>query len=132
MNKLILLLFIPFICFSQEDIERYKVYNTTNIYTSLLLDTATGKIWQLQIGVGDTDKLKTVLSEREYAKTIETITEEWNKEIEECDEYKEWINNNDLHEWLQKKEGIITSKEYNLRQDIKKIAKNKFCKKNKK
>ena len=55
-----------------------------------------------------------------------------NKEIEECDEYKEWINNNDLHEWLQKKEGIITSKEYNLRQDIKKIAKNKFCKKNKK
>ena len=64
MKKFILLLFIPFVCFSQEDIERYKVYNTTNIYTSLLLDSATGRIWQLQIGVGDTDRLKTVLSDR--------------------------------------------------------------------
>lgn len=52
-----------------------------------------------------------------------------NKEIEECEEYKEWIKNNKLNEWLQKKEGIITSKEYNLRQDIKNIAKKKFCKK---
>ena len=55
-----------------------------------------------------------------------------NKEIEECEEYKEWIKNNKLNEWLQKKEGIITSKEYNLRQDIKNIAKKNFVKKNKK
>jgi hypothetical protein len=125
MNKLILLLFIPFICFSQEDIERYKVYNTTNIYTSLLLDTATGKIWQLQIGVGDTDKLKTVLSEREYAKTIETITEEWNKEIEEKMKYWE-------EEYNSKPDSIVSakikaySKPYTLKEyiDASIIAKN--------
>ena len=86
MKKLILLLFIPFVCFSQEDIERYKVYNTTNIYTSLLLDSATGRIWQLQIGVGDTDRLRTVLSEIEYAETIEKITEDWNQSMEEWEE----------------------------------------------
>ena len=125
MKKLILLLFIPFVCFSQEDIERYKVYNTTNIYTSLLLDTATGKIWQLQIGVGDTDKLKTVLSEREYAKTIETITEEWNKEIEEKMKYWE-------EEYNSKPDSIVSakikaySKPYTLKEyiDASIIAKN--------
>ena len=37
----------------QEDIERYKVYDTTNSYNSLLLDSATGQIWQLQIGLDD-------------------------------------------------------------------------------
>ena len=86
MKKLLLILFIPIVCFGQEDIERYKVYETTNIYTSLLLDSATGKIWQLQIGVGDTDRLRTVLSEREYAETIETITEDWNQSMEEWEE----------------------------------------------
>jgi len=86
MKKLILLLFIPFVCFSQEDIERYKVYNTTNIYTSLLLDSATGRIWQLQIGVGDTDQLETVLSDRKIAKSIEAVTKEWNKLMEEWEE----------------------------------------------
>ena len=67
MKKLILLLFIPLLSFSQEDIERYKVYDTENIYTSLLLDTATGKIWQLQIGIGkNSDRMRTVLSEEEF------------------------------------------------------------------
>jgi hypothetical protein len=86
MKKLLLILFIPVFCFGQEDIERYKVYETTNIYTSLLLDSATGKIWQLQIGVGDTDRLRTVLSEIEYAETIEKITEDWNQSMEEWEE----------------------------------------------
>ena len=62
MKKLILLLFIPLVSFSQEDIERYKVYDTENIYTSLLLDSATGDIWQLQIGLSDTDQVKTKLN----------------------------------------------------------------------
>ena len=54
MRKLLLLLFfIPLFTFSQKDIERYKVYDTDNIYTSILLDSATGLIWQLQIGIGD-------------------------------------------------------------------------------
>lgn len=48
---------------------------------SLLLDSATGRIWQLQIGVGDTDRLETVLSDRKIAKSIETITKEWDKEM---------------------------------------------------
>ena len=38
-------------------IGRYKVYPTNNTYTSLKLDTATGGIWALQIGIGTTDRL---------------------------------------------------------------------------
>ena len=114
MNKLLLLLFIPFVCFGQEDIERYKVYETTNIYTSLLLDSATGKIWQLQIGVGGTDRLRTVLSEREYAETIETITEDWNQSMEYWEE-----------EYNSKPDSIVSAKDkayykpYNLVKTIK-------------
>ena len=33
---------------------RYKIYPTTNIYTSLKLDTASGRITALQISLGDT------------------------------------------------------------------------------
>ena len=33
---------------TQNFLEKYKVYNTTNIYTSLLLDSATGRICKLQ------------------------------------------------------------------------------------
>ena len=77
MRKLLaLLVFIPLLSFGQEDIERYKVYETTNIYTSLLLDTATGQIWQLQIGLTDVDQLKTVLSDDKFARTVEEITEQ--------------------------------------------------------
>ena len=75
MRLLFILLFVPLISFGQEDIERFKVYETTNIYTSLLLDSANGQIWQLQIGIGDTDRLKTVLSDFKYAKSMEDITE---------------------------------------------------------
>ena len=88
MKKLLfLLVFIPLVSFGQEDIERYKVYETTNIYTSLLLDTATGQIWQLQIGLtkagskkdkDSVDQLKTVLSDTEYAESVEEITEDHN------------------------------------------------------
>ena len=85
MKKLLfLLVFIPLVSFGQEDIERYKVYETTNIYTSLLLDTATGKIWHLQIATGDGDQLKYVLSDEQHAFTEEQITEEYNED------YKYW------------------------------------------
>ena len=125
MKKLILLLFIPFICFSQEDIERYKVYNTTNNYTSLLLDSATGKIWQLQIGIGDTDRLKTVLSDREIAETVETITKDWNEGFERKMKYWE-------EEYNSKPDSIVSakikaySKPYTLKEyiDASIIAKN--------
>ena len=85
MKKLLLLL-IPLFTFSQEDIERYKVYDTTNSYTSLLLDSATGRIWHLQIGVGDGSQMKYPLSEVKYAKTVETITEETNQAMKEWEE----------------------------------------------
>ena len=32
----------------QETIERFKLFETTNMWTFLQLDTATGKIWQIQ------------------------------------------------------------------------------------
>lgn len=115
MKKLILLLFIPFVCYGQEDIERYKVYNTTNIYTSLLLDTATGKIWQLQLGVKGTDRLKTVLSEWEYAKTTETITEEWKEGYDE--RLKNWEEKyNSKPDSIVSTERKKENKPYNLKE----------------
>ena len=79
-------MFIPLVSFGQEDIERFKVYETTNIYTSLLLDTATGKIWQLQIGINDTDRIETILSDTKFASTLEDITEEWNEDMKKWEE----------------------------------------------
>ena len=70
MRLLFILLFCSFISFGQEDIERYKVYETTNNATSLLLDTATGLIWHLQIGIGDGTQMKYPLNETELARTI--------------------------------------------------------------
>ena len=87
MKYLILLLFIPIVCFGQEDIERFKVYNTSNIYTSLLLDSATGQIWQLQIGLSDSDQLKSVLSDYKNAETIDYYTQKHN------DDMKYWEEN---------------------------------------
>ena len=81
MKKLLVLLFIPIVCFGQEDIERYKVYKTENIYTSLLLDSATGKIWQIQIGIGDVDRIKTVLSDEPKASTIQEVNEQYHRDV---------------------------------------------------
>ena len=95
MKKLIiLLLFIPLVSFGQDTIpatkiltqkeaymnkmlelkkdyntkDRYVVYPTKNIYTSLLLDTQTGRIWQIQIGIGDnSDRMRSVLSDITYS-----------------------------------------------------------------
>lgn len=70
MKKLILLLFISFIGYGQENIERYKLYETSNMFTSLLLDTATGRIWQLQIGLKDVKQTKTILNDEELAISV--------------------------------------------------------------
>ena len=86
MKKLLLFLFIPFVCFGQEDIERYKVYNTTNIYTCLLLDSATGQIWQLQIGLPDVDRLKSVLSDKKLTETLAGYTQQHNKDMKYWEE----------------------------------------------
>ena len=61
---ILLLLFVPLISFGQEDIERYKLYPTENMWTFLELDSATGLIWQVQYTVNDKDKrFKTVLND---------------------------------------------------------------------
>ena len=67
MKKLFLLLFIPFVSFGQIDEERYKLYPTENVYTFLKLDTATGRVWQIQYGVGDVEGNTVVLSDFDYS-----------------------------------------------------------------
>ena len=105
MKKLILLLFIPLVSFSQEDIERYKVYDTENLYTSILLDTATGQTWQLQIGIGDnSSRMRTVLSDTKWAETVEEITEDWNERYD--DRMADWEEN------INSKPDSIYSAEY--------------------
>jgi len=118
MKKLIfLLLFIPLVSLGQETIpatkiltqkeaymskmlelkkdyntkDRYVIYPTENIYTSLLLDTQTGRIWQVQIGLGDSsDPMKSVLSdtyfsydEEESKRDYETALQDWKDNPEE-------------------------------------------------
>ena len=64
MKKLLfLLVFIPLVSFGQEDIDRYKLYKTTNMWTFLKLDTATGKISQIQYTVGEGDSIKIGINE---------------------------------------------------------------------
>ena len=48
----ILLFIIPIFSFAQEcKIPKYKVYPTENKEVSLKLDSATGEVWQVEIGV---------------------------------------------------------------------------------
>ena len=76
MKKLLLLLFLPLVANAQENIERYKIYPTDNIYTSLKLDTATGRIWQVQIGIGDSsDEMISILSNLSIAEFEAEIIE---------------------------------------------------------
>ena len=88
MKKLLLLFLLPLVSNAQENIERYKIYPTDNIYTSLKLDTATGKIWQVQIGIGDSsDAMTSILSnfpiaefEAEIIDKQKRLTKEWEEE----------------------------------------------------
>ena len=102
---LLLLLFIPLVSFGQEDIERFKVYGTDNIYTSILLDTATGKTWQLQIGIGDSStRIKSVLSDKPYAEFLEDATKEWTEKIDQ--KMKDWEEN-----YNSKPDSIVSAKD---------------------
>jgi hypothetical protein len=63
-HLLLILLFVPLISFGQVDIERFKLYPTTNMWTFLELDTATGLVWQVQYSVDNVNEsFKTVLND---------------------------------------------------------------------
>ena len=53
---------------SNKSVGRYKVYRTTNLYNSLKLDTASGRVTALQISVGDSK----VRMEYEICDALET------------------------------------------------------------
>lgn len=86
MKKLFLLLFIPIVCFGQEDIERFKIYDTSNSYISLKLDTMTGKTWMVQIDLGDTSSMTVEVGDEEYAHTLEFYTEKYNEDLQYWEE----------------------------------------------
>lgn len=61
----------PFSEPSQSTDVRYRLFPTQNVWTFLKLDTATGKIWQVQFSVkGDDYRFETVLSSIDIAEGL--------------------------------------------------------------
>lgn len=49
---------------SESDVSyRYRLFQTTNIWTFILLDTATGRAWQVQYAVGDNSAARLHINE---------------------------------------------------------------------
>lgn len=48
---------------------RFRVFKTKNIWNTLHLDTQTGQVWQVQIGLKDEDRMKTALNKEVLAST---------------------------------------------------------------
>lgn len=74
----VFLMFISIYVFAQTDnteskVQRYKIYPTENINISLKLDTATGRIWMVQIGLGDNDAMTVVLNDESLIMSSEEI-----------------------------------------------------------
>ena len=71
MKKFIIVLVLAFTlgmnAQGNEDIERYKLYPTENMWTFLELDTATGLMWQIQYDVEGDKRFKSVLNDFEIA-----------------------------------------------------------------
>ena len=54
---------------------RYKIYKTDNIYILLKLDTATGRVWMVQYGMGeDTLRMEVAIDETSLLWDFENIT----------------------------------------------------------
>ena len=50
---------------SESDVAyRYRLFKTTNMWTFILLDTATGRAWQVQYSVSDSPAVKVPINER--------------------------------------------------------------------
>ena len=67
---LLLLLFIPLMSIGQDDADRYKLYKTDNMWTLLKLDTATGKMSQLQYSI-EGNQFQHTINDEDYSYTEE-------------------------------------------------------------
>lgn len=76
--------------------DRYVVYRTENIYTSLLLDTQTGRVWQVQIGTNNSDAMKTVLSDSYLSYDKAEMKRRYESDL------KEWENTPAEDRWYTK------------------------------
>ena len=54
------------------NVPRYKMYNTENIYHLIKLDTATGRIWQVQYRMGDAQGRVAVIDDVSLLQWYET------------------------------------------------------------
>ena len=89
---LLLLMFTPLVSFGQQDIERFKIYDTTNSYISLMLDTMTGESWMVQIGLIDSDAVRIVINDYQYSYSEETAKQKYE------DALKTWEDDPDEEE----------------------------------
>ena len=79
MKKLVyLFVLIPLLSFAQEcKIPKYKVYPTENKEVSLKLDSATGEVWQVKIGIETGEEVATKIDfiSNKTASTFEKVTD---------------------------------------------------------
>ena len=56
-----------------ESTQRYKMYKTENTYNLLKLDTATGRVWQVQYRLGSTDSMTVAVDDSSLLWESETL-----------------------------------------------------------
>lgn len=56
-----------------ESTPRYKMYKTENTYNLLKLDTATGRVWQVQYRLGSTDSMTVAVDDSSLLWESETL-----------------------------------------------------------
>ena len=79
MKKLVyIFVLIPLLSFAQEcKITKYKVYPTENKEVSLKLDSATGEVWQVKIGIETGEEVATKIDfiSNKTDSTFEKVTD---------------------------------------------------------
>ena len=77
-NLIVFLFIIPIFSFAQEcKIPKYKVYPTENKEISLKLDSATGEVWQVEIGVETGEEIASKIDfiSNKTVSTFEKVTD---------------------------------------------------------
>jgi hypothetical protein len=46
---------------------RYRIFKTRNVWNTLLLDTQTGQVWQVQVGLKNEDRMRVALNKEVLA-----------------------------------------------------------------